>query len=160
MNIQNEQAAFKNASKRNFTAQSNPEQLILLHPHSVRLHGGCYLSVTAALHMCSSYVFLSSSVLPEGIFCLTKGMWLVNWYLFVGPWVGKKKNTSRGVPTCPKALLPTEGTASRVHQVPKVPPACRGLIQRHLHGFGYPKQKQRASTLWSNTYTNIALISL
>lgn len=44
--------------------------------------------------------------------------------------------------TCPKALLPTEGTTPRIHQVPKVPPACGSLIQRQFHGFGYPVNRQ------------------
>lgn len=38
--------------------------------------------------------------------------------------------------TCPKALFPTQGATARVHQVSKVSPACRSLIQRKFHGFG------------------------
>lgn len=44
--------------------------------------------------------------------------------------------------TCSKALFPTEGATARVHQVSKVSPSCRSLVQRKFHGFGNSKTTQ------------------
>ena len=57
--------------------------------------------------------------------------------------------------TCSKALLPAEGTTPGIHQVPKVPPACRSLIQRQFHGFGYPTNifRERQTQKQSDYFT-------
>lgn len=47
--------------------------------------------------------------------------------------------------TCPEALFPTEGAAARVHQVSKVSPACRSLIQCKFHGFGNSENDKKTS---------------
>lgn len=47
--------------------------------------------------------------------------------------------------TCPEALFPTEGATARVHQVSKVSPACRSLIQGKFHGFGNSENDKKTS---------------
>lgn len=56
--------------------------------------------------------------------------------------------------TCPKALFPAKGTTPRIHQVPKVPPACGSFIQRQFHGFGNPTKTYRGTNRVSTVCWN------
>ena len=45
--------------------------------------------------------------------------------------------------TCSKALLPTQRQPASIHQIPKEPPAYRGLIQIYFSGLGYSVEKDQ-----------------
>lgn len=57
--------------------------------------------------------------------------------------------------TCSKALFPTEGATARVHQVSKVSPSCRSLVQRKFHGFGNSRTTQEERNIYCKTTTNV-----
>lgn len=57
--------------------------------------------------------------------------------------------------TCSKALFPTERATARVHQVSKVSPSCRSLVQRKFHGFGNSRITQEERNIYCKTTTNV-----